>query len=172
MLSVLDIILGGYELFKLKEYLVYTEPKKIGKTRAKVASGLVDDDEENPKKKRAGLSAFYEEFDENSRAEMIQGLIYKVQANKNLFLNNKLDELLDLFGDRRCKSMIELGTGWDKEEDPRRIITIPMSPTLLLEKYDGEYHFGPNDMYGGQDDNCYAEVIIKDPGIDTAVQGD
>ena len=64
---------------------------------------------------------------------MIQGLIYKVQANKNLFLNNKLDELLDLFGDRRCKSMIELGTGWDKEEDPRRIITIPMSPTLLLE---------------------------------------
>jgi hypothetical protein len=87
-------------------------------------------------------------------------------------LNNKLDELLDLFGDRRCKSMIELGTGWDKEEDPRKIITIPMSPTLLLEKYDGEYHFGLNDMYGGQDDNCYAEVIIKDPGIDTAVQGD
>ena len=71
VLSVLDIILGGYELFKLKEYLVYTEPKKIGKTRAKVSSALIDEDEENPKKKRAGLSAFYEEFDENSRAEMI-----------------------------------------------------------------------------------------------------
>jgi hypothetical protein len=45
--------------------------------------------------------------------------------------------------------MIELGTGWDKEEDPRRTITIPMSPTLLLEKYNGEYHFSLSDMYGG-----------------------
>ena len=89
-----------------------------------------------------------------------------------MFLNNKLDELLDLFGDRRCKSMIELGTGWDKEEDPRRTITIPMSPTLLLEKYNGEYHFDLNDMYGGQDDNCYAEAIVPPVGVDTAVQGD
>ena len=65
--------------------------------------------------------------------------------------------------------MIELGTGWDKEEDPRKIITIPMSPTLLIEQYNGEYHFGIADMFGGQDDNCYADAKIKDPGIDTAV---
>jgi len=103
---------------------------------------------------------------------MIQGLLYRVQCNRNLFLNNKFDELLDMFGDRRCKSMIELGTGWDKEEDPRRTITIPMSPTLLLEKYNGEYHFGLNDMYGELNDNCYAEAIEKPTGIDEAIQGD
>ena len=141
-------------------------------------SGLPDSEESEEgagkggNKKRKALGAFYGELDEESRAEMIQGLIYKVQCNKNLFLNNKFDELLDMFGDRRCKSMIELGTGWDKEEDPRKIITIPMSPTLILEKYNGEYHFGLNDMYGELNDNCYAEAVSKPPGIDEAIQGD
>ena len=34
-----------------------------------------------------------------------------------MFLDRKLDNLLNLFGDRRCKSMTELCTGWAKEED-------------------------------------------------------
>lgn len=29
----------------------------------------------------------------------------KVKSNKALFLNNKLDDLLAMFGDRRCKSL-------------------------------------------------------------------
>jgi hypothetical protein len=43
---------------------------------------------------------------------MMRGLIAKVKGNKDIFLNNKLDELLNEFGDRKCKSMINLGTGW------------------------------------------------------------
>jgi len=133
-LSVIDIILGSIELYKLKEHLAYTVQKKKLKGRAGVGDGIEDDEEM---------------LDRESREAMIKGLVAKVQGNKDLFLNNKLDELLDQFGDRRCKSMIELGTGWDKEEDPRRIITIPMSPTLLEERYDGDYHFTLNDMIGG-----------------------
>ena len=41
------------------------------------------------------------------------------EFSERAFLNNKLDDLLEMFGDRKCKSMIELGTGWEKEVDPR-----------------------------------------------------
>lgn len=62
--------------------------------------------------------------------------------------------------------MIELGTGWDKEEDPRELITIPMSPTLLLTWYNRNFTFGANDYFGSQDNNCYAEGVTKDYPID------
>jgi hypothetical protein len=36
-----------------------------------------------------------------------------------IFLDNKLEELLNVFGKRQCKSCIELPTGTELEEDPR-----------------------------------------------------
>lgn len=88
-----------------------------------------------------------------------------------MFLNNKLDDLLNLFGDRRCKSMFELETGWDKEDDPRLCITWPLSPSKYAD-YDKDYKFTKEDMIGGFEDNVYAEVKVKDPVYDIAVQGD
>lgn len=61
---------------------------------------------------------------------MMGNLLKQVKFNKALFLNNKLDELLSQFGDRRCKSMHDLGTGWLLEDDPRLMITWPVSPML------------------------------------------
>ena len=76
-----------------------------------------------------------------------------------------------MFGDRKCKSMIELGTGWDKEIDPRQVITWPLSPNKKAE-YDGEYHFTIDDRIGGFEDNVYADCKIPDPVYEVAVQGD
>jgi len=68
--------------------------------------------------------------------------------------------------------MIELGTGWPKEEDPRKIITWPMTPEHLAD-YDGkEFKFGKEDMYYQQDDNVYAEAAVKKEATDEGVQGD
>jgi hypothetical protein len=166
ILSLIDIILSSYELLKLKDYLSFTGKVKQS-TRQKVSSGI---DEDEISKKRI-LPGFYDaaEYDEDSRAQMMHGLLAKVQANKNRFLNNKLDELLNMFGDRRCKSMVDLGTGWDKEDDPRKIVTIPMSPTLLMDKYNKDFHFTRDDAYGDLNDNCYAEAAYRDPGVEQAV---
>jgi len=101
----------------------------------------------------------------------MKNLLLNVRTNQDMFLNNKLDDLLNQFGDRRCKSMIELGTGWDKEDDPRRNITWPLSPDKIAE-YDGEYKFTKEDMIGGFEDNVYAEARVKDPVFEVAVQGD
>ncbi len=102
---------------------------------------------------------------------MMKNLLMNVKTNQDRFLNNKLDDLLNEFGDRHCKSMIELGTGWDKENDPRACNTWPLSPSKQAE-YDGEYHFTKDDMMGGFEDNVYAEAKKKDPVYDAAVQGD
>lgn len=45
-----------------------------------------------------------------------------------IFLDNKLEELLNIFGRRQCKSCIELPTGTEVEEDPRRVRSFPLSP--------------------------------------------
>lgn len=102
VLSLLGIFLGSYELYRLKDMLKYSESQKTGPLG--VSSGVPDDF-----------------LDKDSREKMIKDLLAKVKDNKDIFLNNKLDELLDMFGDRRCKSMIELSTGWPLEEDPRKI---------------------------------------------------
>jgi hypothetical protein len=46
------------------------------------------------------------------RRLLMDDLIKHVKHNRQLFLNNKLDELLGQFGDRKCRSMLDLGTGW------------------------------------------------------------
>jgi len=96
-------------------------------------------------------------MDKDEREHMMKGLLAKVKKNTGLFLNNKLDELIDEFGDRKCKSMIELPTGWPKEDDPRRIKTIPMTPKGMAE-YDGEFRFTKDDAYDLHPDNVGFEA--------------
>jgi hypothetical protein len=139
VLSLLGLALGAIELYKLKEYLAYTEEgKKKGMFRVK--GGMEDD-----------------LMDKDERAHMMKGLLAKVRKNQGLFLNNKLDELIDEFGDRKCKSMIELPTGWPKEEDPRQIHTVPLTPKGR-EEYDGDYKFTKDDAYDLFPDMCGAEA--------------
>lgn len=64
------------------------------------------------------VSSQDDNFDKKLREEMLKKIMNQIKGNKDLFLNNKLDELLSQFGPRRCKSMIGLDN--DKEEDPRR----------------------------------------------------
>lgn len=69
------------------------------------------------------------------RAEDIEDIINKVKNNKSKFLNNKLDELLGVFGDRSCKSMIDMTFGEDKEKDNRELLSWPMSPASKSNKF-------------------------------------
>lgn len=45
-----------------------------------------------------------------------------------IFLDNKLEELLNIFGRRQCKSCFEFNTGTELEEDPRKVRSFPLSP--------------------------------------------
>lgn len=47
---------------------------------------------------------------------------------REIFLDNKLEELLNIFGRRQCKSCIEFNTGQELEEDPKRHRSFPLSP--------------------------------------------
>ena len=44
-----------------------------------------------------------------------------------IFLDNKLEELLNIFGRRQCKSCVDFPTGWEKEEDLRRTNSWPLT---------------------------------------------
>ena len=88
-----------------------------------------------------------------------------------MFLNNKLDDLFAQFNGRECRSMIELSTGWDKVDDPRRCMPWPLRNDQK-DDYPGPYSFSKEDMFGQQDDNVYAEAAVKDPKYEVAVQGD
>ena len=72
---------------------------------------------------------------QDKRAEDIEEIIKKVKSNKSKFLNNKLDELLGIFGDRRCLSMMDHQFGEDKEKDNRELLSWPMSPTSKSKKF-------------------------------------
>ena len=66
--------------------------------------------------------------------------------------------------------MIELGTGWDKVDDPRNIVTWPLTPGERYE-LEGNYRFSAKDMIDHQD-NVYAEAKKPDRKYEVAVQGD
>ena len=87
---------------------------------------------------------------------MIKNLLGNVKNNHGIFLNNKLDDLLQQFGDRRCKSCIEFSTGWEKVDDPRVLLTWPLSPERANEY--GDVKFTKDDMFGMYEDNVYADV--------------
>lgn len=98
-----------------------------------------------------------------------------MKHNKLLFLNNKLDELINAFGNRKCKSMLDLGTGWPLEDDPRLAITWPCSPALrddYNEQLGDDFKFTADDAYGVQGNNVYADVKSKFMGMDFGTQDD
>lgn len=156
VLSILSIILGAIELYLLKDILAYTaEPKK--KKRIRNDDSEEDSSEDLDKKFDKGKMA--------ERREMMDKLLKQVKHNKLLFLNNKLDELLNQFGDRKCKSMMDLATGWELEPDPRMTNTWPVSP-LRREEYDLDVQFTKDDAYGAQGNNVYADAKSKYMGMD------
>lgn len=59
-----------------------------------------------------------------------------------IYLDNKLEELLNIFGRRQCKSCIEFNTGQELEEDPRRHRSWPLSPKgeLLYQGMAGDFN--------------------------------
>jgi hypothetical protein len=80
-----------------------------------------------------------------------------------IFLDNKLEELLNIFGRRQCKSCIEFGTGQELEEDPRRTRSWPLSPRgeLLYQGLAGDF-----DLIDFQlQDNVYAEKFENEPTV-------
>lgn len=121
-ISVLSIILGSFELWLLKKTLKYTEPQR-DKIKLNTGALSTSDDERDLEKK-------YDKEKMAERRRMMDGLLRQVKHNKQLFLNNKLDELIHSFGDRKCKSMKDLATGWDLEDDPQERITYPVSPRM------------------------------------------
>jgi hypothetical protein len=113
VLSVLIIILTFIELVHLKKLLEdgSSSYKNVNSESMMISH---DDDDENDKKNR------------ESRGKALKAIMAKVKGNRDLFLNNKLDELLQEFGGRRCKSMVNFEN--EKEEDVRRIKSYPLSP--------------------------------------------
>lgn len=99
---------------------------------------------------------------QDKRAEDIEDIIEKVKSNKSKFLNNKLDELLGIFGDRRCLSIVDHQFGEDKEKDQRELLSWPMSPASKSKKFRrmDSIQFTEADVerFLALQDNCYAEI--------------
>ena len=121
ILSILSIVLGGLEIYKMSNILQYTELTKRERMLIHQA--------ELARKALAGAKS------QAKRAEDIEDIIVKVKSNKSKFLNNKLDELLGVFGDRSCKSMMDHQIGEDKEKDNRELLSWPMSPASKATKF-------------------------------------
>jgi hypothetical protein len=59
-----------------------------------------------------------------------------------IYLDNKLEELLNIFGRRQVKSCVDFPTGTEKEEDPRLNRSWPLSPAgeELYDRLEGEFN--------------------------------
>ena len=125
--AIVSIILISIELYVIKYSLEYTEPKK---DKLKFKSAKDSDDDSDSWEEYKNLDKKFDKGKASQRRLLMDDLLRHVKHNKLLFLNNKLDELLNAFGNRKCKSMLDLGTGWPLEDDPRLAITWPCSPNL------------------------------------------
>jgi hypothetical protein len=164
VLSILSIILGAIELWKLKDILQYTAETVNKKSKLNTANTDSEDEKDLDKK--------FDKTKMKDRREMMGSLLKQVKYNKALFLNNKLDELLTSFGDRKCKSMHDLGTGWVLEDDPRLMVTWPVSPMMAQDYDDLEIKFTKEDAYGAFANNVYADAKSKFMGMDFGTQDD
>ena len=109
----------------------------------------------------------------NRRKPKKLNMVKLLNKSSNLtFRGMKFEELLLLFGERRCKSMYELSAGWQKDTDPREIKTWPITPQEI-EAYNerGLPEFTMDDAFGLQD-NVYADALTKQKLKDKKVQGD
>lgn len=77
--------------------------------------------------------------DEDPMADYLK---YWAMYNQNeVFLNNKLDELLEIFGRRKAISSIELDTGTRLVDDNRLTKSMPCSPRGLAAALEGRVDF-------------------------------
>jgi hypothetical protein len=95
-----------------------------------------------------------ESMDKKLRQDMLKQIMIHVKGNKDLNLNNRLDDLLTDMGPRRTKSMIEFGN--ELEDDPRRTRSEPVSPRHAGDEFD-------RDTPLPTIDNVYAESKPADP---------
>lgn len=160
VLSVLSVLLGGYELWNLKTYLSYTSQKK---TQKKIHN----------QESLSSSSDLDKKFDTKAMKQrniLMDRIVSEIKKNKQLFLNNRLDDLLKAFGDRRCKSMVEGETGWQLEGDPRFAVSWPVTPGYIEE--DELVQFTEEDKYGHQANNVYADVNMRLLKINQGTQDD
>lgn len=110
VLSLLNVILGSWELKNLRDILDAVQ-------------------ESHYKKGLKGLGdAEYDALDQTSKEAYLKTILAKIGKNEDMFLNNTLDDLLKMMGNRRCKSMYELPTGWEKEKPLSIALTCPLAP--------------------------------------------
>lgn len=95
-----------------------------------------------------------ESMDKKLRQDMLKQIMNHVKGNKDLNLNNRLDDLLTDMGPRRTKSMIEFGN--ELEDDPRGTRSEPVSPRHAADEFD-------RDTPLPTIDNVYAESKPADP---------
>lgn len=72
---------------------------------------------------------------------------------KEIFNERKFDDLIEMFGGRRCKSFYDLNR--DTTEDPRQVKTWPASPSL-------ECVDGIQPLPDPHPDNCYTRGYNED----------
>lgn len=68
--------------------------------------------------------------------------------------------------------MHDLATGWILEDDPRLIVTWPVSPMMAQDYDDLEIKFTKEDAYGAFANNVYADAKSKFMGMDFGTQDD
>lgn len=138
ILSIFNIVAGAWELKNLVVILDEVEEGMAKMPRPYYNAESIDD------------------LSKEQKENLLKGLMSKVKNNKALFLNNKLDDLIASFGDRRCKSMddqllrmydddLRDPDAWDAYDD-RVTQTAPMA--YDIKKRYSRKRFNPDDIYG------------------------
>lgn len=139
VLSLINIIAGAWELKNLILILDEVEEGMSKMPRPYYGGEGTDD------------------LSKEQKENLLKGLMSKVKNNKALFLNNKLDDLIASFGDRRCKSMDDqllrihdddrIGPDAWNAYDDRITMTEPLTPDAR-KRYAKVGPFRPEDAYG------------------------
>ena len=149
MLSLVNIVLVSWELWRIKSILTYTRELR-DKSKLKLTKGIDSDSDDT-----RDLDKKFDKKKMAERRKVMAGLLKQVKKNHLLFLNNKLDELLNVFGDRKCKSTMDGPTGWQLVDDPQERYTWPISPAMGDELAQMGVKFRPADAYN--ENNVFAD---------------
>jgi hypothetical protein len=143
LMALLVIVLGVIEKHYSKEIFMYTETPNLFKSAAEM---------------------------QKYRTKKIQMALAKKLGKGGSFTNRKLEDLLKLFGERRCKSVGELRReGFEKVDDDRETYTWPVSPTEAQIVNDVNIKFTSADAYEIWD-NVYTEGVTKPTHRDMITQ--
>lgn len=71
----------------------------------------------------------------------------KISKSKHYFKDRKMEDLLIIFGVRKCKSFFEVRDGFEKQEDSREVYTWPISPGEETEMMKIDIKFNAADAY-------------------------